>query len=51
MSDAKLAQVKAEITELVAALKRINGMVYDSWTNGATVGEIAYAALAKHRGE
>ena len=46
-----VAQVKAELAELVAALKRIDGMVYDPWTNGATAGEIAHAALAKHRGE
>ena len=40
-----------ENAELVEALERIDGMVYDSWTNGAIAGEIAYAALAKHRGE
>ena len=40
-----------ENAELVEALERIDGVVYDSWTNGATAGEIAHAALAKHRGE
>ena len=46
-----IRKLRAENAELVAALKRIDGMVYDSWTNGATAGEIAYAALAKHRCE
>lgn len=43
--------LRAENAELVAALKRIDGMVYDSWTNGAIAGEIAHAAIAKHRGD